>query len=591
MAIDPSGRHGVSPRARLDWRRVLFWASFPAFVLTFVAAVLTGIALMPLVPKDLGRTLTEGFLRTFLVGYASALIFALISLVSVVWILVTNRRGFFRRKYVPRILLSGATLLICMILAEVSASAWLGWIHRFPSLPTTFPEDSWNVSSTEKREMSLVVIGGSAALGYPYNPHLSIGQIVGKQIERLIPDRTVRVNVLAKMGANLERMHQELAGLKRRPDVMIINSGNNEFLARFEPQRNAGLSEASSNPFLGRLHAFSLRSPLCRLVYETISKNRLGGKPIPVTHPKFIDPPVFTPSEFDAVLNDVRQRLEAIVSYCERIGCVPILVIPPCNESGYEPNRNVLPDNVTLAERDELTAKFETARRLEATDPSQAVTRYRQITERWPDLAESHFRLARLLESAGDWDEARKHYRLAKERDGFPIRELDVFQEAYRDVAKQHGCILVDGPRLFESVAPHGIVGDDYFHDAHHPTLRGHAKLAEGVLNALREHGTLGWTNPPKEPIEVDLAACIRDYAITPKVWDGVCAYTSTFYRDLANIRFDPSERRAKQKAYEDVRPRIMEGAPPDQLGIPGMGLVPPGTLPLKWWEKLGRAS
>lgn len=581
MSIDPSQQES-SRIVLVDWRRVFFWTSLAGMIPLGCAVVAMGVIWMPMVPKGLGRTLTEGFLRTFLVGYFASLAVSIILASALAGIVLTNRRDLFRRKYLARLLLSGSTLLVCLILAELTASGWLAWIHRFPNLPTRFREDA----TSRGREISLVVIGGSAALGYPYNPHLSIGQIVGREIERAVPGRPVRVEILAEMGQNLEKMHQKLSTLDRRPDAILIHAGNNEFLSRFESNRNADLNEAPLNPILGPLYAVSLRSPFCRLVYETTSKNRLGGKPSPVVHHRLIDPPAFTPSEFAAVLNDFHERLEAIVAYAERVGAVPILVIPASNESGYEPNRNVLPDRATQADRDALTARFESARALEVSNPARAIELYRELTTRRPELAEAHFRLGRLLESTGDWAEARRHYLAAKEHDGFPIRVLDVFQDAYRDVAKRHGCILIDGPKEFRSVSPHGIVGDDFLHDAHHPTARGHATLSQAVARALRDRRAFGWPTDGSQPVTIDLADCLEHFAIDAKVWDGVCAYSATFYRDLANLRFDPSERKAKQNAYEAVRPRLEAGVPPDRLGIPGMGLVSPGSLPVKWWEK-----
>ena len=50
------------------------------------------------------------------------------------------------------------------------------------------------------------------------------------------------------------------------------------------------------------------------------------------------------------MLDEFGRRIEAIVSWCERIGAVPVLVIPPSNESGYEPNRSVLPASVSQRE-------------------------------------------------------------------------------------------------------------------------------------------------------------------------------------------------------------------------------------------------
>ena len=84
---------------------------------------------------------------------------------------------------------------------------------------------------TRTSEFTIVVIGGSSALGVPYEDWLSVGAIVGRELERAIPSRRFRVEVLAEKGATLEAMQLKLAGLTRRPDALIVYSGHNEFVA------------------------------------------------------------------------------------------------------------------------------------------------------------------------------------------------------------------------------------------------------------------------------------------------------------------------------------------------------------------------
>ena len=74
-----------------------------------------------------------------------------------------------------------------------------------------------------------------------------------------------------------------------------------------------------------------------------ISKNRLDSPPPLAGRHQLIDPPLCSPSESADILADFRGRLEAIVGYCERIGALPILIVPPANEAGYEPSRSTLP--------------------------------------------------------------------------------------------------------------------------------------------------------------------------------------------------------------------------------------------------------
>ena len=110
---------------------------------------------------------------------------------------------------------------------------------------------------------------------------------------------------------------------------------------------------------------------------------------------------MFTPSEYQEILADFGRRLDAITAYCEQIGTLPILVIPPANESGFEPNRSVLPESVTQAQRQAITLRYQEARDLEAEDPEQSIALYRSLLETAPELAEAHFRLARLLQRIG----------------------------------------------------------------------------------------------------------------------------------------------------------------------------------------------
>ena len=139
--------------------------------------------------------------------------------------------GHTGRRYQSRtarwLLLCGTTLVFFAV-AETGAAAWLGWIHRLPAMPTFFAQDTG-----ADHEILITVIGESSALGVPYEDWVSVGAIVGRELDRLKQGRPIRVENLAEKGATLEAMHLKLARLTRRPDALIVYSGHNEFLARF----------------------------------------------------------------------------------------------------------------------------------------------------------------------------------------------------------------------------------------------------------------------------------------------------------------------------------------------------------------------
>jgi hypothetical protein len=197
---------------------------------------------------------------------------------------------------------------------------------------------------------------------------------------------------------------------------------------------------------------------------------------------------------------------------------------------------------------------------------------------RQPGFAESHFRLARLLEDAGAWDEAYQEYIAARDLDGMPTRCLTVFQQAYHDVASSHDCALVDGQALFHAIGPHGMLGDSLFNDAMHPSLRGQFALATAILEALRERRSFGWPDGVPAPV-IDPAKCVAHFGMSRTDWVPVCVWGALFYSAAAKLRYDPSQCLAKQEAYGAAGRRIGAGEPAEAVGLPNVGI--PAPLPV----------
>ena len=145
---------------------------------------------IPFFPQPLGRHLTEWFLRGLLVGYAATLVTALGGAVGLAVYVLRGRRRRVRRPIAARLWLLCAASLISLGGVELAAALWLAWLHRLPVLPTRLAEPP-------PGEASIVVIGESSARGYPYQPWLSVGQIVAWQLEKALPGRRFRVDVRA----------------------------------------------------------------------------------------------------------------------------------------------------------------------------------------------------------------------------------------------------------------------------------------------------------------------------------------------------------------------------------------------------------
>jgi hypothetical protein len=517
------------------------------------------------------------------------------------WRLWAGRRHGEARATSARLLIGFVSISISLLAAEAISAVW-----TLRSIPArTLPVDGRNATAREisvldlitpperiklptefgdapdDRDIDLVVVGESSAEGVPLQKWISIGKIIAWKLEQSIPERRVRLEVLARSGDTLEGQHRALLRLKRRPELLIVYCGHNEFQSRFFAWRDPDHYFAEKLPSsLDRVLARVERvSPLCGLIKRAADRCRVGIPPPPDRKRDLVDVPVYTQAEYEGLLDEFRRRLEAIVAYAQRVGALLVLIAPPANDADFEPNRSFLDGATPRAERDAFRADFRVARRLESVDRARAVERYRALVARQPCFAEAHFRLAQLLARQGILDEAYDEFVAARDLDGFPMRCLSSIQAVYHEVAARHKCILIDGQAYFHRIGSHGLLGDELFLDAMHPSLRGQIALAQAVLIALRAQGAFGWRQPSPDPI-IDPADCAAHFGIGVLEWKVISAWGAGFYRLIAGLRYDDSERRRRMAAAEAAAIRIDAGIAPEALGLPNVGI--PAAVPIE---------
>ena len=518
---------------------------------------------IPTLPRPIRRGITEALLQTVLVVSIVLFLVALVGTVVFGGLLARSFRVRKARPRIARLFLASLSCLIALFLLELGAAGRRAWMHRFPALPTRF-------DASPPDEYRIVVLGGSSASGEPFWPWLSVGQIVAWQLSEAITGRRFECEMLAFPGESLEMQHHKLAELRRRPSAVIIYAGHNEFVARFEEEREGWLDEQAGSGLAQLAYRATLSSSFCALAYEIISKNRLDRPPPLALRHELIDPPLCSHLESAEIRDDFCRRLEALVSYCDQIGALPILIIEAGNEAGYEPGRSTVSPSVPADERRRLADDFIAARAIETHDPGAAAAKYQAILERHPGFAEAHFRLARVLERQGQVKEAGVHYLAALDNDGLPLRCQAPFRSAFALVAKRHPrSILIDGRRELMAISPDGLIGDHVIHDTHHPTLRGYIALAGAVLRELDGRAAFSDAKPFQLPI--DPATCAAHFGMNADRWVDVCNRISEHYKRVAGYRYDPTERLEKSRLYAEAARRIASGKPISDLGLPGL--------------------
>jgi lysophospholipase L1-like esterase len=466
--------------------------------------------------------------------------------------------------------LLGAATLLVLILAEVTSALYLAWLHRVPRLAMAGDPP---LAAAARDDATIVVVGESSAEGVPYKDWFSVGKIVVWQLRRVIPQRVFHLEVQARAGWTLEQIHQTLAKTRLRPDVVILYAGHNEFASRYGWSAEVPHYLDDPRPWWPlRLAAnLAMHSPLCRLIRESRQQAMVAARP-PFRRCFLADVPSHSAAQHQERLADFRRRLEVILADLQAAGVLTVLIVPPGNDAGFEPNRSVLPPETPREQREAFCREVLKARDLELIDPPQSAARYRALIAQQPGFAETHFRLARLLEQAGALDEAYREFIVARDLDGHPMRCPSVFQDVYRQLAPRFGAILVDGQEVFRARHPHGQLDDYLFNDAMHPSFEGHVALAEAVLAGLKERHAFGWADSVPPP-SIALEDCASHFDVTTATWKEVCRFAARFYLTTLRIRFDAAEREAKSRFHEDGLRRLEEGVSGDRLDLAGIGV------------------
>jgi len=537
------------------------------------------------------------FLICLEIAYAVALFAAGVAVpVLVCLVLKARRRGKVPLR-LARWLLCGVSLLVAIIAAEVVTVCrehWLAHGQIFPALlepdrarrnaagrlPQS-PEPVLKQSFPDKsnrNSIELVVLGESSAEGVPFQRWLSIGAIVKWRLELANPGTDVRLTVLARSGDTLEKQHEALARLNRRPDILIVYCGHNEFFSRFFAFSDLPYYVLDGRPGGWNRYAGEAEhaSAICRLLRRSADQCRMALPP-PAIERDLVDVPVYVEEEYPRLLADFRRRLEEIVSYAEGLGALPILISPPANDADFEPNRSYLPAATPRSERESFRREFVAARRLEDVDPAKSIERYRELLAAGTGFAETHYRLATLLRRAGNWEEAYRHFVAARDRDGYPMRCLTAFQEAFGEVAARHDCIYIDGQSYFHLIGRHGLLDDELFQDAMHPSLKGQIALAQAVLIALQERRAPA-PDAGLSATVIDPAAVVAHFGLDREAWEHAARWSSGFYSLVGRLRYDQSERSRRIDEARRAADLIAAGTAPESVAIANVGV--PAAVP-----------
>ena len=337
-------------------------------------------------------------------------------------------------------------------------------------------------------------LGGSTVRGRPFTTESSFTRWLDLELADRSEGRTIEAVNCGGLSYASYRLRPIVAEVLRyRPDLIVVATGHNEFL---EDRSYRGLKDRNAAVAWLEDRAMSLRTVTwCRRWLQSDEPEKQSEGPEEVQarldeQRGFAS--YFRDAEWqDEVVSQYVESLKAMIAACRRAEVPLVLVRLGSNLRDCPPFKSEHRDGITPGELSTWQAAMDAG--VVATDErrlDQALMAFREAEEIDDQFALVAWRIARTLDRLGRPEEAATAYRRARDLDVCPLRMITRLDKSLQRVASQSGTPLVDAAGAIEADSDDGLPGSDWYVDHVHPTLRGHQRIAELLVEEI---GRGGW--------------------------------------------------------------------------------------------------
>ena len=379
----------------------------------------------------------------------------------------------------------------------------------FPPGMIKTPQAYSIVAPKPQRTFRVFVLGESAAMGDP-DPAYSFSRYLEVMLRQRFPQMNFEFVNTGSVAVNSHVLLPIARGLaKQRPDVFIIYSGNNEVVGPYGPG-TALTSSAMSLPVI-RASIFLRSTRIGQLLTKLgTAKREWGGmqmfldKQVPNASPLMN----YTYANFESNLRDT-------VEVARDSGAHVIVSTVATNLKDCAPFASQHRQGLSRADLSSWATLVQQGSSFENEHAyDDALKAYLAALEIDPQYAELEFRIARTLAKKGDQQEAKQHFKRARDLDTLRFRADTRINDINRSVAAAvTGTDLVDADALFAQQSPKGITGSELVYEHVHLTPGGNYLLAHAMFLTLAPRIA---GHPIPESEVPPQAECERLLAYTP---------------------------------------------------------------------------
>jgi tetratricopeptide (TPR) repeat protein len=359
-------------------------------------------------------------------------------------------------------------------------------------------------------------IGGSASAGWPHHAEETYSAYLESALAAAYPGRKIELHNVSAHAYAAYRARMILNEvLAYGPDLVIVYSGNNEFLEprryAVEPHWSDGLAAVANH---SRAYSLLRGSPLGARWFprNTLQDQVVGGVAFEQWS-KIERVPVklrTDEAQFRKVAEHYEFSITSMLEALDDLGVPAILMTVPNNLRDWHPHVSLPADPAEHAGRPHYLAGKGA---LLKGDIAAALEHLQRAVAASPEHASSHFHLGRALEAAGRHAEAYDSFVKARDLDANPFRAISLFNDILRRVGPTFAKVrVVDLEKAFRDASAPKTPGFDMILDHVHPTKKGNLLIAKEVFDSIVQAGYLGTPVKPFEHVpEQDESG--REYA------------------------------------------------------------------------------
>jgi lysophospholipase L1-like esterase len=366
--------------------------------------------------------------------------------------------------------------------------------------------------------LRVMIFGESTALGFPYHPRSSFGQMLKVMLEGSLPGLRVETINLARVGMNSYEVAALMPrALRYQPDLVIVYCGHNEFLSRSNPASLLNrLGRRAGNVRVARAAGLGLKLLAGAVALAVLTD--LEEEPLAPPLPDRV-----SGRDFDHALDRYRQNLEAMAAACRKKGVPLVVNTLASNLAGWPPEERVFPRGISPEAREQAREAVARAKalaeelraggtdggreeevekllaRAENAAPGYAPLIYWGAVLRLEDKG-----FATVLDERGSRLLARFKRALSEEAHTVTVhRAPPELNEVVRKTARDLGLWLVDNENSTLSL------DENMFDDHCHPNLSGQVEIAKRIYLMLKDRG-FPRPGPEWSPWSFDLPSYLK---------------------------------------------------------------------------------